>query len=737
MEALRFQVVGEAFKKKPLDVKTPSERPYEYFGKKVFNREKMYKYLPKDVYEKMVDVIDNGSRLDRAVADAVAAGMKQWAVENGVTHYTHWFQPLTEGTAEKHDSFIEHDGKGGMVEEFTGKLLVQQEPDASSFPSGGIRSTFEARGYSAWDPTSPVFIIDDTLCIPTVFISYSGEALDYKAPLKRALHAVNVAATDVCHYFDPAVKKVQSNLGWEQEYFLVDEGLYAARPDLLLTGRTLMGHDSAKNQQMDDHYFGAIPERVAAFMRDLEIQALELGVPCKTRHNEVAPNQFELAPIFEETNLAVDHNMMLMSLMKKVARKHGFRVLLHEKPFAGINGSGKHNNWSLSTDNGILLHAPGKTAEQNLRFATFIVETLMGVYKHNGLLKASIMSATNAHRLGANEAPPAIVSSFLGKQVSELLDHIETADKDFLAMAGKQGLKMDIPEIPELLIDNTDRNRTSPFAFTGNRFEFRAVGSEANCASAMIALNSAVAEALVDFKKRVDARIPEFEKKLAGTDHSAKFHAIIDVLREDIKTCKPIRFDGNGYSDEWVVEAEKRGLDVEKSCPKIFERYLDDASIKMFESLSVMTKKELEARNEVKWETYTKKIQIEARVLGDLSMNHIIPVATSYQSQLLKNVENMVSVFPVDKAEKLNARNIKIIEEIAERTSAIEKGVEELVNARKLANKIDDEHDKAIAYHDTVEPKLDEIRYQIDKLELIVDDALWPLPKYRELLFIR
>jgi glutamine synthetase len=499
-----------------------------------------------------------------------------------------------------------------------------------------------------------------------------------------------------------------------------------------------MGHDSAKNQQMDDHYFGSIPERVAAFMRDLEIQALELGVPCKTRHNEVAPNQFELAPIFEETNLAVDHNMLLMSVMKRVARKHGFRVLLHEKPFAGINGSGKHNNWSLSTDNGILLHAPGKTPEQNLRFATFIVETLMGVYKHNGLLKASIMSATNAHRLGANEAPPAIVSSFLGKQVSELLDHIEKADQDdILSFAGKQGLKMDIPEIPELLIDNTDRNRTSPFAFTGNRFEFRAVGSEANCASAMIALNSAVAEALVSFKKRVDARIPELEKKLLGTGHSATFHAIIDVLREDIKTCKPIRFDGNGYSDEWVVEAEKRGLDVEKSCPKIFERYLDPESIQMFESLGVMTKKELEARNEVKWETYTKKIQIEARVLGDLSMNHIIPVATSYQSQLLKNVDSVSAVFPIDKAEKLNARNIKIIEEIAERTSAIEKGAEELVNARKLANKIEDEHEKAIAYHDTVEPKLDEIRYQIDKLELIVDDALWPLPKYRELLFIR
>ena len=738
METLRFQVVGEAFKKKPLDVKTPAKRPADYFGSKVFNREKMYKYLPKDVYEKMIDVIENGARLDRQVADAVAAGMKQWATEQGVTHYTHWFQPLTEGTAEKHDSFIEHDSKGGMVDEFSGKLLVQQEPDASSFPSGGIRSTFEARGYSAWDPTSPVFIIDDTLCIPTVFISYSGEALDYKAPLLRALHAVNVAATDVCHYFDPTVKKVTSNLGWEQEYFLVDEGLYAARPDLLLTGRTLMGHDSAKNQQMDDHYFGAIPERVAAFMKDLEIVALELGIPCKTRHNEVAPNQFELAPIFEDTNLAVDHNMLLMSVMKRVARKHGFRVLLHEKPFAGINGSGKHNNWSLSTDNGVLLHAPGKTPEQNLRFATFIVETLMGVYKHNGLLKASIMSATNAHRLGANEAPPAIISSFLGKQLSELLDHIEKADvENMLAMTGKQGMKMDIPEIPELFIDNTDRNRTSPFAFTGNRFEFRAVGSEANCASAMIALNSAVAEALVSFKKRVDARIPELEKNLAGTGHSATFHAIIEVLREDIKTCKPIRFDGNGYSDEWVLEAERRGLDVEKSCPKIFERYLDPESIQMFESLGVMTKKELEARNEVKWETYTKKIQIEARVLGDLSMNHIIPVATRYQSDLLCNVNNMATVFPVDIADKLSARNKKIIQEIAERTSAIEKGVDELVEARKKANIIEDEHTKAIAYHDKVEPKLDEIRYQIDKLELIVDDALWPLPKYRELLFIR
>ncbi|MCI7044811.1 MAG: glutamine synthetase III [Prevotella sp.] len=729
MTNLRFQVVAEAFKKKPLDVKSPAERPYEYFGKYVFNREKMYKYLPKDVYEKLIDVIDNGTRLDRSIADAVAAGIKQWAVENGVTHYTHWFQPLTEGTAEKHDSFIEHDFKGGMVEEFSGKLLVQQEPDASSFPSGGIRNTFEARGYSAWDPTSPVFIIDDALCIPTIFISYTGEALDYKAPLLRTLRAVNNAATEVCHYFYPEVKKVTSNLGWEQEYFLVDEGLYSARPDLLLTGRTLMGHDSAKNQQMEDHYFGTIPDRVQAFMKDLETKALELGIPCKTRHNEVAPNQFELAPIFEETNLAVDHNMLLMSLMKKVARMHGFRVLLHEKPFAGINGSGKHNNWSLSTDTGVLLHAPGKTPEDNLRFVVFIVETLMGVYRHNGLLKASIMSATNAHRLGANEAPPAIISSFLGKQLTELLDHIEKADKDELfSMAGKQGLKMDIPEIPELLIDNTDRNRTSPFAFTGNRFEFRAVGSEANCASAMIALNAAVAEALVDFKTRVDALIAK------GEDTTS---AIIDVIREDIKTCKPIRFDGNGYSDEWKEEAARRGLDCETSCPVIFERYLDESSVKMFESLNIMSRKELEARNEVKWETYTKKIQIEARVFGDLAMNHIIPVATHYQTMLLKNVQNMRNVFPADKADKLSERNLKIIEEIAERTQIIETGVEELVNARKVANKIEDEHAKAIAYHDTVAPKMDVIRYNIDKLELIVEDDLWTLPKYREMLFIR
>ena len=741
MSNLRFQVVEEAFKKRALEVKAPSERPSEYFGKYVFNREKMYKYLPADVNAKLIDVIDNGARLDRSIADAVAAGMKKWALEMGATHYTHWFQPLTEGTAEKHDAFVEHDGKGGMVENFSGKLLVQQEPDASSFPNGGIRNTFEARGYSAWDPTSPVFIIDDTLCIPTIFIAYTGEALDYKAPLLRSLHAVDKAATDVCQYFYDDVHKVQVNLGWEQEYFLVDEGLYSARPDLMLTGRTLMGHESAKNQQMDDHYFGTIPDRVQAFMKDLEIQALELAIPCKTRHNEVAPNQFELAPIYEECNLAVDHNMLLMSLMKRVARNHGFRVLLHEKPFDGINGSGKHNNWSLTANNGTLLHAPGKTPEENLRFVTFIVETLMGVYKHNGLLKASIMSATNAHRLGGNEAPPAIISSFLGKQLTELLDHIENSDNnELITLKGKQGMEIDIPQIPDLIIDNTDRNRTSPFAFTGNRFEFRAPGSTANCASAMIALNSAVAEALVSFKKRVDQKISEYSEKSEyseGTGHTAQFHAIIDVLREDIKTCKPIRFDGNGYSDEWVVEAAKRGLDVEKSCPVIFEHYLDPESIQMFESTKVMNRKELEARNEVKWETYVKTVQIEARVTGDLSMNHIIPVATHYQSKLIKNVQGMKDVFSPERAERLSVRNLKLIEEIAERTEHIERLVDELTEARRLANQIADIHQRAITYHDTVCPKMQDIRYEADKLEMIVEDGLWTLPKYRELLFIR
>ena len=729
MSTLRFRVVETAFKKKAMPVSVPEERPSKYYGKYVFNREKMFKYLPTDVYAKLVDVMDNGASLDRSVADEVAAGMKKWAIELGVTHYTHWFQPLTDGTAEKHDAFVEHDGKGGMMEEFSGKLLVQQEPDASSFPNGGIRNTFEARGYSAWDPSSPVFVVDDTLCIPTVFIAYTGESLDYKAPLLKALSAVNKAAVDVCHYFNPDVKKVMAYLGWEQEYFLVDEGLYAARPDLLLTGRTLMGHEASKNQQLEDHYFAHIPTRVAAFMKDLEIQALELGIPVKTRHNEVAPNQFELAPIFEECNLAVDHNMLIMALMRKVARSHGFRVLLHEKPFKGINGSGKHNNWSLGTDTGILLMAPGKTAEDNLRFITFIVNTLMAVYHHNGLLKASIMSATNAHRRGANEAPPAIISSFLGSQLTEALDRLEeSTDEALSSLSGKHGMKLDIPQIPELLIDNTDRNRTSPFAFTGNRFEFRAVGSEANCASAMIALNSAVADQLITFKSDVDALIAAGDDKMA---------AILKVLRKYTKECKPIRFDGNGYSDEWKEEAAKRGLDCETSCPIIFDNYLSPESVAMFERVGVMTKVELEARNEVKWETYTKKIQIEARVLGDLAMNHIIPVATAYQSRLIDNVFKMRQLFPADKADELSIENTKLIEEISQRTIFITNHVRAMVDARKVANKIESEREKAIAYHDTIAPMLEEIRYHIDKLELIVDNEMWTLPKYRELLFIR
>ena len=731
--SLRFNVVSEAFKKRPIEVQAPAERPSEFFGKYVFDRKKMYQYLPAKVYEKMIDVMENGTTLDMQTADAVAEGMKRWAMELGATHITHWFQPLTEGTAEKHDGFVEHDGKGGMVEEFTGKQLVQQEPDASSFPSGGIRSTFEARGYSAWDPASPVFVIGDTLMIPTIFISYTGEALDYKAPLKKALHAVDTAATEVAQYFYPDVRKVISNLGWEQEYFLVDEAIYAARPDLVMTGRTLLGHESAKNQQMDDHYFGSIPERVVAFMRDLEIQALELGIPCKTRHNEAAPNQFELAPIFEETNLAVDHNMLLMMLMKKVARKHGFRCLLHEKPFAGINGSGKHNNWSLSTDTGILLHGPGKTPLDNLRFITFIVETLMAVWKYNGLLKASIVSATNAHRLGANEAPPAIISSFLGKQLSEVLEHIcDSDDSEFaripeLSRSSKHGIHLDVPQIPELLIDNTDRNRTSPFAFTGNRFEFRAVGSEANCASAMIALNATVADALIDFKARVDALIANGVEKM---------QAILSIVREDIRTCRPIHFDGNGYSEEWKQEAARRGLDVEASCPLVIDRYLDEASIEMFRKTHVFNRAELEARNEIKWETYTKKIQIEARIFGDLCLNHVIPVATRYQSALIDNVHRVSKIFPAETAARLSANNIALIQQIAEHASYITEHVEKLVEARKVANRIESEREKAIAYHDTVAPLIEDTRYHVDKLELIVDDEIWPLPKYREMLFI-
>ncbi len=729
MSKLRFKVVEEAFDRKAMPVDIPAARPMEYYGKYVFNRQKMFEYLPKATYDALVDAIDNKKSLPREVADSVAAGMKQWAIDNGARHYTHWFHPLTDGTAEKHDAFIEHDGKGGVVEEFNGKLLVQQEPDASSFPNGGIRNTFEARGYSAWDISSPAFIMDKTLCIPTIFISYTGESLDYKTPLLRALNSVDKAATAVAQYFDPEVRHVNSYLGWEQEYFLVDEALYSARPDLVMTGRTLMGHESAKNQQLEDHYFGAIPSRVEAFMLDLEIECHKLGIPAKTRHNEVAPNQFELAPIFEETNLANDHNLLLMSLMAEVARRHNFRVLLHEKPFSGINGSGKHNNWSLGTDKGVLLFGPGKTPKDNLQFITFVANVMAAVYRHNGLLKASIASATNAHRLGANEAPPAIISIFVGSQLAEILERLESSDcGDLLNLAGKKGLKLDVDQIPEIMVDNTDRNRTSPFAFTGNRFEFRAVGSSANCASAMIALNAAVAEQLADFKKKVDERLA------TGGDLN---HALLAEIKELIKYSKPIHFDGNGYSDEWKAEAARRGLDCETSVPKIFDAYLKKSSVDMFKSTGVFTKVELEARNEVKWEMYTKKIQIEARVLGDLAVNHVIPVAIRYQSVLTDNVFKLKTLFPNEKGDKLAQLDLDTIERMSAHMATIMEEVKKMVNARKSANRIDDEREKAIAYHDTVVPCMDVIRYHIDKLELMIDDEMWPLPKYRELLFIR
>ena len=729
MSQLRFKVVETAFDRKALKVDLPKERPSEYFGKYVFNRKKMLEYLPKKTYDALVYAIDNKEPLNREVADSVAAGMKQWAIDNGAKHYTHWFHPLTDGTAEKHDSFIEYDGKGGVMEEFTGKLLVQQEPDASSFPNGGIRNTFEARGYSAWDISSPAFILENTLCIPTIFISYTGESLDYKTPLLRALNSVDKAGTEVAKLFDPNVKHVFSYLGWEQEYFLVDEALYSARPDLVMTGRTLMGHESAKNQQLEDHYFGAIPSRVEAFMLDLEIECHKLGIPAKTRHNEVAPNQFELAPIFEETNLANDHNLLLMSLIADVARKHNFRVLLHEKPFAGINGSGKHNNWSLGTDTGVLLFAPGKTPKENLQFISFITNVMAAVYKHNGLLKASISSATNRHRLGANEAPPAIISMFLGTQLSSILDKLEKSNKDELInFASKEGMQLGVSQIPEILIDNTDRNRTSPFAFTGNRFEFRAVGSSANCASAMIALNAAVADQLSEFKVAVDKRIANGE---------TMEHAVLAEVKALISFSKDIHFDGNGYSDEWKEEAARRGLDCETSIPVIFDSYLKKESVEMFNRTGVFSEIELKARNEVKWEIYTKKIQIEARVLGDLATNHILPVATRYQSLLLDNVFKIKSLFPAEQGEKIAEQDLCMIEKMAEHMSIIKQKVAEMVASRKKANKIECEREKAIAYHDTVFPLMDEIRYHIDKLELMVDDEMWPLPKYREMLFIR
>lgn len=703
MSLLRFKMVDAAINHTAVEPIAPEGRPSDYFGDKVFNRAAMRKYLDKRTYAILSETMDKRTPLPREVADSVAAGMRQWALEHGADHYTHWFQPLTGGTAEKHDAFAEPDGDEGVLEEFSGKLLVQQEPDASSFPNGGIRNTFEARGYSAWDPTSPAFIVDTTLCIPTVFIAYTGEALDYKVPLLRAVTAVDNAATEVCHYFDKNVQRVVSYLGWEQEYFLVDESLWAIRPDLVLTGRTLMGHESAKNQQLEDHYFGAIPARVMAFMKDLEYESLKLGIPVKTRHNEVAPNQFELAPVYEEANLANDHNQLLMTIMDKIARRHRFRVLLHEKPFKGINGSGKHNNWSLGTDTGVNLLGPGKTASENLQFITFLVNVISAVHKYNGLLKASIMSATNAHRLGANEAPPAIISTFLGSQVSGVLDKLEASrGDDAIRFDAKNVFKMSgISHIPTLLLDNTDRNRTSPFAFTGNRFEFRAVGSSDNCAEAMIVLNSVVAAELREFKVAVDAKIEAGAKKEK---------AIYEVLKQKIKACKAIRFDGNGYSDEWKAEAARRGLDCETSTPLMIDHYLDEATVKMFGDLGVFSKVELDARAEVKWETYTKKIQIESRVLGDLTMNHIVPIASKYEAMLLDKVYKMSQI------PGLNASaDILLIKKIQDHTAAIQKMTDDMIEARKQANHIEDQRAKAVAYHDTVAVFLDKIRYHIDK----------------------
>jgi len=729
MSISRFNAVERASNRKAVSAFIPEQKVSDFFGENVFNRNAMKKYLTKETYAKLTQSIDNSTPIDREVANHVAAGMRMWALEKGVTHYTHWFQPLTDGTAEKHDAFVEHDGNGGLIEEFSGKLLAQQEPDASSFPNGGLRNTFEARGYSAWDPSSPAFIVDETLCIPTIFIAYTGEALDYKTPLIRSIETLNKAAKDVCAYFKDDVNSITTFLGWEQEYFLVDEDLFSARPDLSLTERTLLGHESAKNQQLDDHYFGSIPSRVQEFMKDLEIESYRLGIPVKTRHNEVAPNQFELAPIYEEANLANDHNQLIMSIMRRVAHKHNFRVLLHEKPFMGVNGSGKHCNWSMGTDTGINLFSPGKTREDNLLFITFIVNTLMAVYKNNALLKASIASATNAHRLGANEAPPAIISSFLGTHVSNVLDEFENSSiKDAINMDSKKRLALGFGQIPEILLDNTDRNRTSPFAFTGNRFEFRAPGSSVNCAAAMLALYSAVAHQLIQFKNDVET---------LRNNGKSKQEALYEVLKAYIKESKPIRFDGNGYSNEWREEAAKRGLDCETSVPLQYDAYLKPETIRMFEETGVLSRKELEARNEVKWEIYIKKVQIEARVLGDLSLNHIIPVVIRYQSVLLENLAKLKQTFEGEEYEMLSAEPRRLTRKISEHINAVSRMVEEMIEERKKANNISDMRERAIAYHDNVVPYLDTIRDHIDHLELMVDNQMWPLPKYRELLFIR
>jgi glutamine synthetase len=729
MATLRFHALQEVLRRQPVVFEYPSNKISDYFGCNVFDLQKMQKYLSSEAFKSVQFAIEKGTRIDKKMADEVAAGMKAWATERGVTHYTHWFHPLTDATAEKHDAFIEMSDNGLLIENFSGSELVQQEPDASSFPSGGLRNTFEARGYTAWDPTSPAFIIGNTLSIPTVFISYTGEALDHKTPLLRSLQVLDKAATDVCMYFDRRVSRVISTLGWEQEYFLVDSALYHARPDLVLTDRTLMGHASARDQQLEDHYFSSIPERVSNYMKNFEIEAYKLGIPIKTRHNEVAPNQFECAPIFEEANLAIDHNLLVMDLMKRVAQKHNFRVIFHEKPFKDINGSGKHSNWSLATDTGINLLAPGKTPRSNLMFLTFLVNTIKAVYDYADLIRASISTPGNIYRLGANEAPPAIISVFLGQTVSRMLEMIEQNVTDRkMTPAEKIEIKLNIGKIPRILIDNTDRNRTSPLAFTGNRFEFRAVGASANIASSLIALNAAVAQQLVLFKKEVDKLISKRVKK---------DEAIFQILRKYIIESKPIRFEGNNYSEEWLLEAGKRGLQNITGIPESLQDYLSDKSVKLFAQTSVLDRKELDARTEVRLEMFTKKIQIEARVLGDLAINHILPTAIRYQTELSENILRLKEIFNEQEFEKIASARIERVKEISDHISAVQLKVKQMVEERKKANKVDNTWEKAKLYNKNVFPYLDDIRYHIDKLELIVDNDIWPLPKYRELLFTR
>lgn len=701
----------------------------ELFGQSVFHQEVMREYLPSDAFKSMMESIQNGTRLDRKMADQVASAMKDWALTKGATHYTHWFQPLTGATAEKHDAFFKPVGPGKAIESFNGELLVQQEPDASSFPNGGIRNTFEARGYTAWDPSSPAFVIGKTLCIPTIFISYTGESLDYKMPLIKALSAVDEAAVEVCQYFDKNVSKVNATLGWEQEYFLIDQALFNARPDLMMTGRALFGHAAAKGQQLEDHYFGSIPERVTAFMREFETESLKLGIPVTTRHNEVAPNQFECAPIFEECNLANDHNLLLMDVMEKIARKHDFRVLFHEKPFAGVNGSGKHNNWSLSTNTGVNLLAPGKNPKSNLQFLTFFVNTIKAIHDNADVLRACIASAGNDHRLGANEAPPAIISTFIGSQLSGLLDDIEKNVKaGKMTPEDKTELKLNIGKIPQIMLDNTDRNRTSPFAFTGNKFEFRAVGSSANCASAMIVLNTIMAKQLRDFKKSVDVRIEKGE---------AKDEAILKELQKLIKESKKIRFEGNGYGEEWRKEAEKRGLSNLKDTPRALAVWGDKKVAKLFDEMNVLTPRELEARKEIEFENYILKIQIEARIMGDVVQSMIIPAVVEYQNKLIANVQGLIDVLGQKAGKEAAKGQIELIQRISVHLNQMKHAADHMLMERKAANKLDHAEDKAVAYCDRVRIHFDEIRYHADKLELLIDDEMWPMPKFREMLFTR